>query len=208
MSPKSRPKPRELPPGYDPDFPYFIRQHELIVQLAEQAASERSRAARRELRRTRARRRLGLLRPTRRVAAMATVLSLIAASAGAVVLGRGHSGTPQSTSPAPVASGSLGGEHWTLLAWHRAGELCIELLAGQAEQSSCALAPTGSQVNALTLQSPVNDYVFGVTAATMQHANVRLHGHHLAVPTSPATTTGHAAGLPTSVRWFVSGEGR
>lgn len=209
MSLESRPKPREQPPGYDPDFPYFIRQHELIVRLAEQAARERSQAARRELRRTRARRRLALLRPTRRVAAMATVLSLIAASAGAVVLGRGHSGTSQSTAPAPVASGSLGGERWTLLAWHRAGELCIELLAGEAEQSNCTLAPTGSQVQTLTLQSPANDYVFGVTGAGASHAQVRLSGRSLTVRTHAVPAGGQrAASLPDEVRWFVSGEKR
>ncbi len=190
----------KIPEGYDPDFPYFLKQRELILDRAKEVQRER--------RRERMPSHLVLLRPTRRAAAMAAVLSLIGATAGAVVIARqGPPGAPGAgvadSKPAPVASGSAHGEHWTLLAWYDANDLCVELLAGGTEQSGCNLVPAGTSVNALTLRTPLNTYSFGLAGQTASDVTVGLQGAHVHAQTHAADGARGEFVLPAGARWFV-----
>lgn len=193
------PRKPKIPEGYDPDFPYFIEQRELILERAKQAQ--------REQQRERMQRRLVLLRPTRRAAAMAAVLSLIGATAGAVVITRqGPPGTGvANTKPTPIATGTTNDEHWTLLAWYDANDLCVELLAGGTEQSGCNVVPAGASVQALTLRTPVNAYSFGLTGQAASDVAVELQGAHVHTPVHADDGAEGAPVLPEGVQWFVVG---
>jgi hypothetical protein len=188
-----------VPPGYDPELPFFLAHREMVRTQAEQA-QRRRRLARRRPALARALSRG--VRPLRRASSLAGVLALIGATAWAVTTHSRGADPTRATVPRTFSTGTVGSDHWSLSAWHRAGELCRGLSVDFDIQSECLLAPVAREVQILTARSPTRVYVSGLTRARV--VRVRIGGRLVRLLTHPGGSRGMAAGLGGRLRWFLT----
>lgn len=190
----------QMPATYDPELPFFYELRQTLVTQAERdVAVERRRNARRRQQRT-----LPVMRFTRRTAVLAALLVAIAATAwGASTIVQAPPAPAPGTGVAPSSEtlllrhGEFAGERWTMRVWMAGPQICSELVVAEVENSSCAAMPAGRQIRWLSLHSPLNRYVFGVTGARLRSVSVHLSG-------SSRRALTHALAR-SRARWFIVG---
>jgi hypothetical protein len=198
---------------YDPELPFLEELERQVRDRAEHEARARPanpRAARMSARGpsapgTRA------ARMTRRTAILVALLCLIAATAlgTRAAFFNAHLQSPvvnHQGAFVAVASGRDGGDRWTLRLYIRNGQLCRALvISAQAEASGCAPTPAGGTIDVTSLQSAQHSYLFGVDGSRVRAIRVHAGSSTLTVESRPvAGERAHAAGLPSSARYFLA----
>lgn len=147
-------------------------------------------------------------RIARRTLTLVALLSLIGATAyGARAVFSGGSPNPAAVEQRPfvlVASGSSGGEHWTLRLYRRGGELCRVLVVAEAEASRCGPVPAPGQLGVTSVVSPQRRYLFGVTGDAVARVAVHVGEAAQTLTTYELSRRQARAGdLPPGARYFI-----